>query len=474
MAKPGPQTVRYGGNTACVEVRADDGTLVVLDCGTGAHALGQSLMASGQGPLRGHLLITHTHWDHIQGFPFFAPLFVPGNEWDIYAPGAIGQRLEETLAGQMEFTYFPVTLAEMGATIRFHDLTEGVFQAGGIHVTGRYLNHPAVVMGFRLEADGATVVYATDHEPHAASFPELAENGEAGEHTARGARHASNGKSAQEQRLPVHQEDRRHVEFLRGADLVIHDAQYTLEEYPNKRGWGHTPMELATDFAALAAAERLALFHHDPTRTDEALDPLVVRCRQRPLALETDMSVFAAAESMEIDLGRRRRRRPIQPLAGAAELEGGAFRPGEETILVAEDDPDILALLGDILEPEGFRVLLASDGDAALNVARAVRPSLVLMDWAMPGRTGLDVLKALRASEEPALRDMPVVLLTARDRAEDTAAGFAAGATDYLTKPFSTANVRARVREWVLRARAGRAAADSAAGGATRAGTLKT
>ena len=107
LAKPGPTTLRYGGNTSCVEVRTADRTRIVLDCGTGAHGLGLALAASAEHPLRGHLLITHTHWDHIQGFPFFAPLFVRDNEWDIYAPGGLGQQLEVTLAGQMEYTYFP-------------------------------------------------------------------------------------------------------------------------------------------------------------------------------------------------------------------------------------------------------------------------------------------------------------------------------------------------------------------------------
>ena len=167
LAKPGPTTLRYGGNTSCVEVRTADGTLVVLDCGTGAHDLGLKLAASTKQPLRGHLLITHTHWDHIQGFPFFAPLFARGNEWDIYAPGGLGQQLEVTLAGQMEYTYFPITLAQCGAAIRFHDLTEGSFEIGTLRVTARYLNHPALALGYRLEADGVVVVYAVDHEPHA-------------------------------------------------------------------------------------------------------------------------------------------------------------------------------------------------------------------------------------------------------------------------------------------------------------------
>ncbi len=196
LAKPGPTTLQYGGNTACVEVRTANGTLIVLDCGTGAHGLGLALAAAAEQPVRGHLLITHTHWDHIQGFPFFAPLFVRGNEWDIYAPGGLGQQLEVTLAGQMEYTYFPITLSQCGAAIRFHDLGEGSFEIGALRVTPRYLNHPALALGYRLDVDGAVVVYAVDHEPHTRD--------PAG--PAPGAR----GRS------PTHREDQRHVDWLAG------------------------------------------------------------------------------------------------------------------------------------------------------------------------------------------------------------------------------------------------------------------
>src|SRR5262245_41818711 len=390
LAKPGPSTIRYGGNTSCVEVRAADGTLIVLDCGTGAHDLGRSLVASGERPIRGHLLLTHTHWDHIQGFPFFAPLFIPGNEWDVYAPLGLGQRLEDTLAGQMEYEYFPVTLGQLDATIRYHELSEGTFNLGAVRVTARYLNHPGLALGYRLEAGGVTMVYVTDHEPHSRHQPEAADSA---------------------QLLPVHHEDQRHVEFLTGADLVIHDAQYTLEEYPSKLSWGHSPAEVVVGFAQAARVQRLALFHHDPLRDDAALDRLVETCRR--LAVAGGLDVFAAAEGQTIELAERE---GITSLA--ARRSEGAIAKGigaaSATVLIVDDDPDIVRLLTMTLQSEGFRLLSASDGNAALEIARTECPDLLLLDWNMPGRNGLDVCRVLRAEPDPELREVPVVLLNAQ------------------------------------------------------------
>ena len=154
IAKPGPTTARYGGNTSCIEVRSSRGTLVVIDCGTGSHGLGQALVSAGT--KRGCLLISHTHWDHIQGLPFFAPLFDHTNEWDICGPKGLSGSLRETLAGQMESTYFPVALESLGATIRYWDLLQGSFQVDDIRVSTHHLNHPALTLAYRLEADGAT------------------------------------------------------------------------------------------------------------------------------------------------------------------------------------------------------------------------------------------------------------------------------------------------------------------------------
>jgi CheY-like chemotaxis protein/phosphoribosyl 1,2-cyclic phosphodiesterase len=422
IAKPGPSTVRYGGNTSCVEVRAADGTLIVLDCGTGAHALGQALQASARGPVRGHLLISHTHWDHIQGFPFFAPLFVPGNEWDIYAPRGLGRRLEETLAGQMEYAYFPVTLDALGATLRYHDLTESRLQVGGVNVTAHYLNHPGIALGYRLEADGVAVVYATDHEPHSRHQP---------------------GR-------PVHEEDRRHIEFLSRADLVIH-AQYTDAEYPAKSGWGHTAAERAVDLAVAAGAHRLALFHHDPMRDDVALDRLLDVCRARAFAAGSPLEVLVAAEDQVIELERPGDREA--PGSGGHTPSAAATTSPLATILIVDDEPDVLTVLVETLEPAGFRVLTASDGDSGLAAARAERPDLVLLDWVMPKRDGLEVCRALRGDADPRLRTVPVVLLTANAEASETEEGFAAGATDYVVKPFKPSHIRSRIETWLLRRR---------------------
>jgi phosphoribosyl 1,2-cyclic phosphodiesterase len=233
IAKPGPSTARYGGNTSCIEVRSARGTLVVVDCGTGGHSLGQKLMSGGAKGLRGHILISHTHWDHIQGLPFFEPLFAPGSEWDIYGPKGLGQSLREALAGQMEYAYFPITLDQCGAKIRYHDLVEGTFDIDDIKVSTRYLNHPALTLGYRLETDGVTVVYACDHEPHS--------------------RMLATGQG------DITGQDLRHAEFVNRADLLIHDAQYTAEEYPEKMGWGHSTIEYVVELSKHAEVKRVAL-----------------------------------------------------------------------------------------------------------------------------------------------------------------------------------------------------------------------
>ncbi len=428
IARPGRTTLRYGGNTSCVEVRANDGTLVVLDCGTGSHELGRALALESRSPVRGHLLISHTHWDHIQGVPFFDPLFGRGNEWDVYGPGAGDRRLQATLSGQMSYEYSPIALDALRADVRFHDIKEGGLDLGSVRVSAQYVNHPALTLSYRLEADGATLVYATDHEPHSLLPLGLGPGTE-----------------------PIHHEDRRHTRFLEGADLLIHDAQYLLEEFPQHTGWGHAPVERAVDYAISARVGRLALFHHDPDRHDDDVDRIVEMARA--LASESDaaLEVFAAAEGQVIELsGSSTGARPAVRPAVSARLTD-VPQPAH-TVLVVEDDPDMVALLEAALRSEGVRVLTASDGDAAVELARTRRPSLLLLDLQLPDCHGLEVCRKLRSDPDPDLSDLPVLILTGTKLDEaDLTEAFKAGATDFLTKPVKPTLVRSRVRSWLLR-----------------------
>lgn len=239
IATPGSKTVRYGGNTACVEMRIA-GKRLIFDGGTGLRVLGLSLLR--QMPVEAHLFFSHTHWDHIQGFPFFTPAFIPGNRFHIY--GAIapnGSTIEQRLADQMLHPNFPVPLKVMQSDLKFYDLTPGdAFDLGDIRVETAPLNHPNGALGYRIEWQGHTAVYCTDTE----HFPN---------------------------RL-----DENVVHLARGADVLIYDATYTNAEYHDfltpKIGWGHSTWEVAVEVAKAAGVKRLAMFHHDPSHDDHFLD----------------------------------------------------------------------------------------------------------------------------------------------------------------------------------------------------------
>ena len=203
------------------------GTLVVFDCGTGARVLGRGLAAEtrpGGDPVSGSILLGHTHWDHIQGLPFFEPLFGDGR-WDVYGPRGLGGSLDQILAGQMNYQYFPVALHELGPGVAYHELVEGTFEIGDLLVRTQYLNHPALTLGYRVEGDGAVVCYVADHEPFDSAL------GFGGDVS------ASRG-------------DARHVEFLAGADILIHDAQYDASEYAAHVGWGTAPRSTSSMWPA--------------------------------------------------------------------------------------------------------------------------------------------------------------------------------------------------------------------------------
>jgi phosphoribosyl 1,2-cyclic phosphodiesterase len=423
---PGATTVRYGGNTSCVEIRAADGTLVVLDCGTGAIPLGRALLTEHPDPIRGALLIGHTHWDHIQGFPFFAPLFIPGNHWEVYGPGGLDRQIAKGLAAQMAYEHFPVSINDLNATVQIRHLTEGVFEVGSIRITTQYLNHPVFTLGYRLEADGVTVVYATDFEPFSL-YPLNAPRGT----------------------MPVHDEDQRHIRFLEGADLVIHDAQYTLDEFPAKTGWGHMPMEHAVDYAVLAGARRLALFHHDPSRDDKAIDRICKRAQTR--AAKSALQVDAASERRVIELLPQSARVSPHGLPKASALRLPAT-DGDGTVLIADADTDQVRLLEPALHAEGLRVLTAANAKAALRLARQEQPAVILLAMRLPGVDGLTLCKTLRAEAEVCLSRVPILMLS-REKLHETeiAQAFAAGASDCLTIPVKPTLMRSRVRIWLQR-----------------------
>jgi phosphoribosyl 1,2-cyclic phosphodiesterase len=283
IAAPGRQTNHFGGNTSCVELRTSTGELFILDCGTGARPLGLELMKSQPQPIHANILLGHTHWDHIQGFPFFLPAFVPGNSFDVFAPEGGRRSLQETLAGQMEYTYFPVNLSQLPTKITYHELVEGEQKIGNISVFTQYLNHPGGAIGYRIQADGVAVAYLCDHEPYSEKvWRSNAEPGRLGSIS--------------------HEGDCRHASFISGADLVIHDAQYTPEEYRSKKNWGHSTYEYAVQMAAAAGARRLALTHHEPMHDDEFLVDIERRARELAASFPNPREVFCAYEGWEISL----------------------------------------------------------------------------------------------------------------------------------------------------------------------------
>ncbi len=291
---PGPGTVKYGGNTPCIELRLkSDNRLIIIDAGSGIRELGNDLMANDlpNGPINTEIYLSHTHWDHIMGFPFFTPIYIPGTKIKLYGPVTYeDDSLEDVVGGQLTYRYFPVRQAELASDIEYIDLKEETLDIGdGIKLTTKYLNHPILCLGYRFEYQGKVFCTAYDTEPFQNVFCTDPEDPSYDETMAR------EGEEVAEE------ENQRIEQFFKGADLLIHDTQYTREEYTaSKKGWGHTSFEHAIAAAKRAEVKKMALFHHDPMRSDSQIDELVSRyCRP---SYTGDLECFFAREGMVIEL----------------------------------------------------------------------------------------------------------------------------------------------------------------------------
>ncbi|HEV7813891.1 MAG TPA: MBL fold metallo-hydrolase [Janthinobacterium sp.] len=290
IPSPGPRTVRYGGNTTCIEVRSDDGTLIVIDGGTGIFALAQDLLKDpaqrGGVPIQANIFITHSHWDHIHGLPFFTPLFVRGSKVRLHGAldPATGNGIEHVMGVQLQNSYFPVSETQMDATIEYRTLAIGeALSVGDAVVSNALMSHPVTDLGYRVECAGKALFFTGDHEPfyniHPAGHPQ----------------HAA-------YQSEIEQRQRDIEAAAHGVDALIVDCSYTREEYPAKRGWGHGTFDSAFALALRTGARQLYCTHHEPTRSDDELEAVFADVMARHAPLPAGLRVFLAYEGLEVDL----------------------------------------------------------------------------------------------------------------------------------------------------------------------------
>jgi len=299
---PGPGTVRYGGNTSCIEVRAGS-EIIILDAGTGLRGLGQALMAEFKHqPLNLTLLLSHTHWDHIQGLPFFLPIYEPSCHLRILGFEGARKGLVNVLSGQMESPYFPVPFGELPSNVEIEELKEMHFQVGPVRVQAWFANHPGICVGYRLFTEEGSLAFFPDNEPHC--------------------RHqgttATASTKSQASLAFARAEEQKTVEFLRGTDVLILDAQYDHDEYKDHVGWGHGCVDDALALAMRAGVKQFFLFHHDPDHDDAKLDLMATRARELVAREKSPLQVDIAREGDIVELAAISRREPaVAPAAYA-------------------------------------------------------------------------------------------------------------------------------------------------------------
>lgn len=291
IPSPGPETVRFGGNTPCVTVTTPEAT-VILDAGSGIRIFGQKLLQE-KGPT-GHaltLLVSHTHWDHIQGLPFFAPGFVPGNQLIVAGPEIFNPGFEKVIADQMRHSYFPLRLGSLGASLAFRDLSAGSYDdlVPGAVVRTFLTNHPVVDLAYRIETGGKVIVYFTDHETWGEDFASFVRNSP-----------DANTRKIEDIIYRDMSESLR--TFIRGADVLIADSAYTTEEYMTRRGWGHSTHQQVYDLVKDSGIGAVYFFHHEPNRTDEELESIEADFSARNRSDNCVDEIAPAREGQEIIL----------------------------------------------------------------------------------------------------------------------------------------------------------------------------
>lgn len=282
---PGPSTIGYGGNTTCVEVRTN-GDIIILDAGSGIRELGLALEKEfGAAPINLTLLLTHTHWDHIQGLPFFLPAYKAKNSIRVFGYEGAREGLATILAAQMEVPFFPVSWKDLPGTITIRELKKMEFSIGKMRVRARFLNHPGICAGYRLFTKEGSICFLPDNEPFEPLKLKLAER---------------DGVHLQRARAQAAVQRSKLVEFLKDTDILILDTQYTDEKYQEHIGWGHGALSRVVSIALEARAKKLFLFHHDPGSDDHKIDEMLERARFLVVESGRRLEVEAAREGAEI------------------------------------------------------------------------------------------------------------------------------------------------------------------------------